>query len=155
SVIGSPRTITIVALCFITVVLGCYAFYMPFDAWWYLRFLLPAFPALAVLTAVAMVGVSGQVAGGLRILLTAVLVGIVAWHGVRFSVEHNAFLFREGERKYAAMGEYIAKRLPERAAMISMQHSGSIRYYSGRLTIRYDWITPTRLDTVVEELRRL
>src|SRR5262249_29212634 len=38
---------------------------------------------------------------------------------------------------------------------ISMQHSGSVRYYAGRLTIRYDWITPTRLDTVVEELRRL
>ncbi|PWT81643.1 MAG: hypothetical protein C5B57_10075 [Blastocatellia bacterium] len=155
SAIGSPRTIAIVALCFIAVVLGCYAFYIPFDAWWYLRFLLPAFPPLAVLTGVAIAGIVDRVAGGMRIPLTAVLVATVAWHGVRFSIEHNAFGFREAERKYLAVGEYIAKRLPERAAVISMQHSGSVRYYSGRLTIRYDWITPTRLDTVVEDLRGL
>ena len=39
--------------------------------------------------------------------------------------------------------------------MISMQFSGSIRYYSGRLTVRYDWIPPNRLDSVVEQLRGL
>jgi hypothetical protein len=38
---------------------------------------------------------------------------------------------------------------------ISMQHSGSIRYYSGRPTLRYDWILRQRLDWLVSELRRL
>ena len=36
-----------------------------------------------------------------------------------------------------------------------MQHSGSIRYYSGRLTVRYDWIPTNRLDNVIEQLRGL
>jgi hypothetical protein len=153
--IASPRSIAVIWLCFIAAVFGCYAFYMPFDAWWYLRFLLPAFPPLVALTSVTIVGLAGRVVPGARVSLTAVLVAILAWHGVRYSSDGGAFGFREGERKYLAVGEYIARRLPERAAVISMQHSGSVRYYSGRLTIRYDWITPTRLDTVVEDLQRL
>jgi hypothetical protein len=36
-----------------------------------------------------------------------------------------------------------------------MQYSGSIRYYSGRLTVRFDWIPENRLDSVVEQLRGL
>ena len=36
-----------------------------------------------------------------------------------------------------------------------MQYSGSIRHYSGRLTIRYDWIPTNRLDSVIEQLRGL
>ena len=32
-------------------VLACYLWYLPFDAWWFLRFLLPAFPVLFVLAA--------------------------------------------------------------------------------------------------------
>ena len=31
--------------------LACYLWYLPFDAWWFLRFLLPAFPVLFVLAA--------------------------------------------------------------------------------------------------------
>ena len=33
-----------------------------------------------------------------------------------------------------------------------MQHSGSIRYYSGRLTIRYDAFSPGRLPLTIEWL---
>jgi hypothetical protein len=36
-----------------------------------------------------------------------------------------------------------------------MQQSGSVRYYSGRLTLRFDWIPPDKLDRVVADLVRL
>jgi HK97 gp10 family phage protein len=45
-----------------------------------------------------------------------------------------------------AVGNYITAKLPERAAMVSMQHSGSARYYSGRLTVRYDLVPPTHMS---------
>ena len=35
-----------------------------------------------------------------------------------------------------------------------MQHSGSIRYYSGRLTLRYDWLDGDWLDRAIEVLER-
>jgi hypothetical protein len=85
---------------------------------------------------------------------TAVLVALLGWHGVSYA-SRDVFHFRESEQKYAAVGEYVSQRLPDRAALICMQHSGSVRYYSGRLTVRYDWIPPARLDTVLTDLRRL
>jgi hypothetical protein len=54
-----------------------------------------------------------------------------------------------------AVGQYIARRLPERAVIISMQFSGSIRYYSGRPTIRYDFIPAARLDALVVDLQHI
>ena len=45
--------------------------------------------------------------------------------------------------------------LPDRAVIICMQYSGSIRYYSDRLTVRFDWIPENRLDSVIEQLRGL
>ena len=34
-----------------------------------------------------------------------------------------------------------------------MQHSGSLRYYSGRLTVRYDSLPPGSLDAAIAVLR--
>ena len=62
------------------------------------------------------------------------------------------FNIKEGERKYAAVGTWIAQRLPERAVVITLMHSGSVRYYAGRLTLQWAWIPETRLDSVVEDL---
>src|SRR5258708_2167006 len=45
----------------IAVVLGSYLFYMPFDAWWYLRFLLPMWPVLLLLTVVGISGIASRV----------------------------------------------------------------------------------------------
>ena len=35
------------------------------------------------------------------------------------------------------------------AVMLSMQHSGSVRYYGGRMSLRYDWLDPAWLDRSV------
>ena len=110
---------------------------------------------MLVLTSIALIGITTRLAGRPGGLAAAVVVAVLAWHGVRYANDHAAFGFREGERKYSAVGEYIGRRLPERAVIICMQHSGSIRYYSGRLTIRYDWIPTNRLDNVIEQLRAL
>src|SRR5205823_1624128 len=56
--------------------------------------------------------------------------------------------------KYVAVGRYIAAHLPERGVFLAVMHSGSVRYYSGRLTIRFDLIDPKWLDRAIEDLRR-
>ena len=150
-----PRALAVTWLLFIAAVAACYAFYAPFEVWWYLRFLLPAFPAMLVLTSIGLIGAATRLAREAGGLVAAVVVAVVAWHGVKFAERPATFGFREGERKYVAVGEYIGHRLPDRAAIICMQYSGSIRYYSGRLTVRYDWIPTNRLDSVIEQLRGL
>jgi hypothetical protein len=150
----APRGTAVMWLAFVLTVFGCYAFYAPFDAWWYLRFLLPAFAPLTVLAAVGIVSIATRVAGRARLLAVSALIAAVCWHGVRFAIEHSTFRLRDGEQKYVAVGRYIAASLPERGVFLSVQHSGSVRYYSGRLTIRYDLIDPKWLDRAIDDLRR-
>jgi 4-amino-4-deoxy-L-arabinose transferase-like glycosyltransferase len=148
----SPRAIAIGWICFIAAVFTSYIFYIPFDEWWYLRFVLPAFPPMLVLASVVLVAIAAK-SGAARVPLTAVIVAMLAWRGFNYAADRSALTFREGERKYVAIGEYIARKLPDRAVFLAMQESGSVRYYSGRLTIRYDWIRPNWLDAVIRELR--
>ncbi len=153
--IAQTRSVVIAWGCFIAAVFGCYMFYFPFETWFWLRFVLPAFPPLFVLTSVALVGLLARLERGARVLTTGVILAALAWRGVAFGLEHAVFDFREGERKYVAVSEYIARVLPERGAYLSTLYSGSIRYYSGRVTVRYDQLPPNWLDAVIMELRRL
>jgi hypothetical protein len=70
----------------------------------------------------------------------AVAAGLVLTIGydVWFIQSTNPFRFRDGEHRYAAIGAYVRDALPSNAAFLTLQHSGALRYYSGRLTARYD-----------------
>jgi len=152
---NEPRQLAIAYLCFIAGTLGCYVFYQPYDAWWFLRFLLPAFPPLLVLVSLGLVALATHFVPIVRATIIATCVAALAWHGIKYSRSHSVFDFREGERKYQAVGDYIARRLPESAVFLAMQHGGSARYYSRRLTVRYDAIPSAALDSVIDDLRRL
>ena len=43
--------------------------------------------------------------------------------------------------------------MPGNAVFLAMQHSGSLRYYTGRLTVRYDVLPPGSLDEALGLLR--
>jgi len=74
---------------------------------------------------------------------------------VDYAVDRGAPSLWRAEQRYLTVGEYVASTLPDRAVLICMQHSGAARYYSGRITVRYDVMRPTDLDLVLAELRRL
>ena len=56
--------------------------------------------------------------------------------------------------RYETVGRYINDQMPPRAVFFTMLHSGSVRYYSGRMTIRYDLIPPERFEATVTHLRQ-
>ena len=89
-----------------------------------------------------------------RFVAAAAIAG-VSWHGVSFSVERGAQLQWIAEQRYKTVGAYVDAALPHRAVLICMQHSGSARFYSGRITVRYDVIDPADLALVVSQLRQL
>lgn len=136
---------------FVAIVLVSYLFYLPFEEWWYLRFLLPAFPILFLLLAAAVERVS-RVAISRPVCLAIVIILLLC--GYRWSFAHARGLMRIGydEQRYVAVGQYIARALPPNAILLAMQHSGTIRYYAGRPTIRYDLFTPARLPSVIAAL---
>jgi hypothetical protein len=152
--VGAIRTMLVGAAVMVGAVALSYAFYLPFGDWWYLRFLLPAYPALFVLMAAGIVGLCARLPSGLRTVAIAIAVGGLAWHGYRYAVDRAVFTTQDQEQRYVAVGKYVDRWLPRHAAILSMQHSGSIRYYSGRLTVRYDVVRRDELDAIVDDLER-
>jgi hypothetical protein len=67
---------------------------------------------------------------------------------------HGAFEMRAQEQKYPRAGAVVRSELPADAFVIAMQHSGAVRYYAGRPTIRWDLLDASSLDAVVATLRR-
>jgi hypothetical protein len=139
----------------LAVVIASYLFYRPFDAWWYLRFLLPMWPLLMLLTAAALEALARRWLRPVYPFAIAAAVAFLAWHGVHTAASRNAFDLGVGERRYIDVARFIANYTDPDAVIISVQHSGSLRVYAGRLTLRYDLLDPAWLDRTVEYLQSI
>jgi hypothetical protein len=137
----------------LAVVVLSYVFYQPFDVWWYLRFLLPVWPVMMLLTAVVLEGMARRwLRAGYPVALAGAVV-LLAWHGARTAIDRSAFDLGRSERRYVDVARFIATHTDPTAVILSVQHSGSLRLYADRLTLRYDALDPLWLDRVVEYLR--
>jgi hypothetical protein len=76
-----------------------------------------------------------------------------AWHGLRTASHRHAFDLGIDERRYVDMARYVAAHTEPGAVILSVQHSGSLRLYADRLTLRYDALDPLWLDRVVAHLQ--
>ena len=132
----------------------CYAFYAPLDTWWTLRFLFPAYPIVFVFLTVSILALRARLPQDTRALAIVLLVGALMGHHIAFG-RRNFVLDSAPEWRFATIGHHIAQHLPERAVFFAMRHGGSARYYSGRLTVRWDLIDPPLLERAVEHFQRL
>jgi hypothetical protein len=148
-----PLRIPVLFALFIGGVFAAYLFYAPFDAWWYLRFLLPMLPLLLILTAAGIVEATARFPGVLRAVACTVVPALVVGYQIDYAVSRGVFAQRETERRYEVVGNYVAASTPANAVLLSMQHSGSLRYYGHRSTLRYDAIAPEALDSTIAVLR--
>jgi hypothetical protein len=64
-------------------------------------------------------------------------------------VRQGAFDAWQGERRYPSVARHVSQVTPENSVILSMQHSGTLRYYGGRMTMRYDSIEPDWLDRAI------
>jgi hypothetical protein len=138
---------------FAALVAASYLFYLPYDEWWYLRFVLPAFPLLFILAAAGIVAVARKAPPALSAPVLLILVVALAALRGGMAYERGALDAGFNEDRYVAVAEYVKRVLPGNAVLLSMQHSGSLRYYSGRLTVRYDTLSATRLVPAIEWLQ--
>jgi hypothetical protein len=152
----ADRRAIIVAALAIAVTLAAYLAYGSFEVWWYLRFLLPAAGAAATLIAIGVMTLARVVPrpwGGLVACLTF---GALLTTTLGFAWQEGVFGgLREGERRYIEIGEFVSRTLPAEAALLSVQHSGSLRFYGGRLTLRFDWIEKDGLSRALAEIERI
>jgi hypothetical protein len=152
--VGSPRLRRqcLWLLGFVAAVFACYIPYEVFNAWWYLRFLLPAYPPLLVLTAAAVVGILSRVSARWRAFgLTAV--ALLSIFFVREAIDRKVFELRDYERRYRLAGDYVAAHLPPNAVVVTAQESGSVRFYSRRLTLTWRGLPPRDIARALDFLR--
>ncbi len=132
--------------------IGFYAFYYHSgETWWYLRFILPAFPALLLIALAVLhsfpAGDSTRKIGG-SCLLAAVLIWEVVLTN-RFALLE----IKSGEATYYDASIWSRTHLPANAAVICMQVSGALYYYTDFLLLRWDQIDPSKVPPLIAALR--
>jgi len=152
---ADARTLGICVLMLTLTVLA-YLAYSTFEVWWYLRFLLPAGGAAATLVALGIITVARTVpAPWGRVAACATFAALVT-ATVSFASRASVFGgLRDGERHYIEVGEFVRRALPDNAAIFAVQHSGSLRFYGGRLTLRFDWIDREWASRATQDVERI
>ena len=149
------RTFGWIGYGFATAVIVAYLPYVYFrpDEWSYTRFLLPALPFMLVFLAGVVLTAARQWLPSFPLGATAMLIfGVAAWSLYTASAL-TVFRAWEGERKYPQVGRFVRDQLPRSAFVLAAQHSGSLRYYSRKPTLRWDLLDRSSLDRALRSLR--
>lgn len=126
-------------------VFATYLFYMNFDAWWYLRFLLPMWFALCIGIAYVLTGRSGR---SFNIFGKIALVALGAY-GFWYAQKEGAFDLGRNEQRYIKIAQLVRDTTEPNSVIITLQHSGSVRYYGERTTLRYEVLSDRWLDRAI------
>jgi hypothetical protein len=142
----------VLTLVYPIAVFGMYVSYLVFDSWWYLRFVLPAFPVLfASLGAILVEFVRQSQRRTTAILLMAALTGSMAFQGWKFAQQQGGF---RSEDRFARAVDF-ANSLPQNTVLVSLGHSGTLHFYTGRDVLRWDLLLGSELDGALGYLRGL
>ena len=154
-----PGWLTGLLLTFAIVNAACYLPYVVFNDWWYLRFMLPAIAVLLVLTAATIDSIAARALWArdirssrthrVRAALSSVLTVAMCFLFIREARARSVFDLQRLESRYGRAGEYVARRLPENALIITSWESGSVRFYSHRKTLVWDALDPAWLDRAI------
>jgi hypothetical protein len=136
---------------YLAVLWGFYCAYLEFDSWGYLRFLLPGLPFIMLgLSAVFVAAASLNGVAG-RWIAGAAVVALGVWTA-SIALERDVFDQRQAARHEAPIGHLVRAHTPENSVVLAFERSGSMRYYAGRVTMRYDLLDGQWLDRAVEWL---
>lgn len=137
-----------------TAVLLPHLFYLPFDHWETLRFLLPGIVPLTVVAAAGLMHVAR--APRKPAVATAVIVAFIAIVAGRSEIllrSSSVWDVATMEARYPLAGDWINVNTPPESVVLANQHSGSLRWYGKRQTLRWDFVAPDQLATIVRELQ--
>ncbi len=140
-------------------ILAYAAFYAPYyctqEVWWYLRFLLPAAPAMAVAGLLVLRALLGRVAGrAARQWLFAAAVVLVLAGSLRVTRSLHALSVGRTELVYPDLAEWMQKNVPRDAVCLSMQATGALFYYTDFTFLRWDFVDRGNLAQVESALRK-
>jgi hypothetical protein len=135
--------------------IGFYAcYYHSGETWWYLRFILPAFPVLILAALVVLQHAWRRRPPSLatRLALAVVAAATAAWQ-IRLSDRLDAVGITAGEADYLHGANWAQGQLPPEAAVFCMQTSGALYFYTPLLLIRWDQVEMAELPRLLATLQ--
>jgi hypothetical protein len=146
------RSVFAFAAAFIAVLWTIYCAWKIFDGWFFCRLLLASWPWM-------MLGVgslaSALILGRGRLRTAIVVTGVVALglYQIWFAKTHSAFEVGRQATRYAVTARLVRDVTQPNSVVLSINHSGAIRYYGGRMTINIVNFDAS-LDEIVDWLTR-
>jgi hypothetical protein len=153
--IVAPSALTWSLLAVTSTVLLPYLFYLPFDHWETLRFLLPALVPLSLLVGAGLVRIARAAPNDTiaALLLIVFTTGYVV-RNATFLRDQSVWSIQAIEARYPLAGQWLNVNTPANSVALANQHSGSLRWYGHRQTLRWDLLPPEDLVTTVADLER-
>ena len=86
-------------------------------------------------------------------IVAAVLVVVAAMmHGWSFAVEHGVFSAQQADERYTRAIAHV-RTLEGNAVLVSLAHSGTLWFYTGREVLRFDAIEGAEIDAAIADLQ--
>lgn len=134
-------------LCFV-------AFYASYwcagETWWYLRFLLPALPAVIIGGLLALQQLATRAGTWRWGALVLVLIGLGSQQVL--STQLLNYSVRDGERRYYRACLWLNENLPANAIVATCQLSGAQFYYTRFPLVRWDQVSVEDMEKIVQGL---
>jgi len=153
--IKKSTRLSLVLLSWILVYLGFYCFYScTHETWWYLRFILPAGPALIVgglivlRTVLTLVGFK-QYPSTYQRLAYITVAAVIAVSSSLWTKKLNALTAGRGESVYPKTAQWLRDNVPTNAVILAMQESGALFYYTQFTIIRWDELDKQLTNQIV------
>ncbi len=132
---------------------SCYDYY---GAWWWTRFLLPAYPAMilgALLVARDVGGLLGKRISEanrarLRWIVLAILLSVTLSHENRYIKRFELFDLGPREIAHKTSCRWADQTIPSNSLLVATQMSGALNFYTGRPIVRWDRLEPAQMATV-------
>jgi hypothetical protein len=131
-----------------------YAFFVPFDHWETLRFLLPVVVLFSLLAAKAVVEIARRVAGSaVAPTLAGLGTALVAVTWMSWLSSHQVLTMPVHEARHRIAADFVRESTRANAVVLANQHSGSLRLYAARQTANWDRIPAGALPGSVRALQ--
>ena len=152
----APRKLAVAAALGLAAGVVPYLFNMQFfDDWDLIRYLLPALVPGVIVAALGVVALSQSWLPGRAASLGAVaFVAAVSIGSYRLVSQQPTWTLVRQESRYAAVAEWFTARTPPATLVFADLHSGSLRLYAGRPTLRWVRMPAGAISATVEEAHR-
>jgi hypothetical protein len=130
-----------------------YLLYLPFDHWETLRFLLPGLVPMTILVADGLIKIARSPRNRVTTAaITCAFLAIIAGRSEMLLRTSSAWEIATLEERYPLAGSWINFNTPVSSVVLANQHSGSLRWYGKRQTLRWDILAPENLVQTIRDL---